>query len=51
MRRNAVREKQFIVPLCCCGGPGAGRFTVASNRVLRMEIKNKWSGEEPGIGR
>jgi hypothetical protein len=45
MRRNAMREKQFIVLLCCGGRLRAVRSTVASNKVLWMEIKNKWSGE------
>jgi hypothetical protein len=52
MRRNAMREKQFIVLLYCGEtAPRAVRSAVASNKGLQMEIKNKWSGDEPGIRR
>ena len=51
MRRNAVREKQFTVSSVVVAVASAARSTIASNKVLRMEIKDKWSGDEPGIRR
>ncbi len=51
MRRNATREKQFLILLCLGGRAEKCTPTVASDKVLRMEITNKWSGDEPGIRR
>jgi len=51
MRRNAMREEQFTVSSVVAAVPGAVRSTVASSRVLGVETKNKWSGDEPGIRR
>jgi hypothetical protein len=52
MRRNAMREKQFIVLFCGDGKRAASaRSAVASYKVLRMELTNKWSGDEPKIRR